>query len=81
MRYLPKSFLAIFLFQLAWFNVNGQGPATTLTEPGQTYQLDEHATILIDSVGYLTFEQILDPDQQKRFLPSGKKSLTFGYLN
>jgi len=81
MRYLPKSFLAIFLFQLAWFNVNGQGPATTLTEPGQTYQLDEHATILIDSVGYLTFEQILDPVQQKRFLPSGKKSLTFGYLN
>jgi hypothetical protein len=79
---LTKTILATILLQLvACFSGRGQSSTATLTDPNKTYQLDQRASVLIDSVGFFSFDQILGSAQQKRFLPSGKKSLTFGYLN
>lgn len=52
----------------------------TLKDESVTYTLDSAAHIFIDSLDYVPFEKIKDPAFQNHFLPSGKKSLTFGYL-
>jgi signal transduction histidine kinase len=63
------------------FNVQSQGTVVSLTDSTKIYELDGYASVLIDSIGNLSFEQLQDSAIQKKFSPSGKRSLTFGYLD
>ncbi|MFM7488380.1 MAG: 7TM diverse intracellular signaling domain-containing protein, partial [Cytophagales bacterium] len=81
MRCLFKHVSVILLLKLAsCFDVQSQGSVASLTDPNRRYEVDGYASVLIDSIGNLDFEQIQDSAIQKKFVPSSKKSLTFGYL-
>lgn len=69
-------FFLLIVFSLT---SNAQTPFT-LSDSKVAYQLDSHVEVFIDSLGATSFEKIQQPQFQHHFHPSGKKSLTFGYL-
>lgn len=69
---------ATLLLGLAWLNSFGQS-GFTLDDPGKIHRLDGHIEFFIDSVGTLSFTDVLKVDGQGRFTKN-TGSLTFGYL-